>query len=244
MEIHKPKAAHSLREFAIEIGTIICGILIALGLEQAVERAHVDREVSETREALREEIAQNAGWALASEAEYRCLDVASDQWIAWAKGGKRPVRAGVLWRIPNSAVWDASKSGPVMHMPVAERLRFAAYYEHVANFRDNLSVIKGTAGEMSGYLGLDSLAPGEDRALIREVNRVRGYFVANAVDAGDLVRDARAMGVKPSAIDAGSKAIVVTECQAVGMPAPNLNDPNRSLTNLDWYVRRNAGAGK
>ena len=33
MEIHKPKAAHSVREFLIEIGTIVCGILIALGLE-------------------------------------------------------------------------------------------------------------------------------------------------------------------------------------------------------------------
>jgi hypothetical protein len=37
MEIHKPKAAHNVREFLIEIGTIVCGILIALGLEQAVE---------------------------------------------------------------------------------------------------------------------------------------------------------------------------------------------------------------
>ena len=35
MEIHRPKAAHSVREFLIEIGTIVCGILIALGLEQA-----------------------------------------------------------------------------------------------------------------------------------------------------------------------------------------------------------------
>jgi hypothetical protein len=34
MDIHSPKAAHSIREFLIEIGTIICGILIALGLER------------------------------------------------------------------------------------------------------------------------------------------------------------------------------------------------------------------
>lgn len=30
MDIHKPKAAHSFREFLIEIGTIVIGILIAL----------------------------------------------------------------------------------------------------------------------------------------------------------------------------------------------------------------------
>ena len=32
MDIHRPHAAHSWREFAIEIGTIVLGILIALGL--------------------------------------------------------------------------------------------------------------------------------------------------------------------------------------------------------------------
>ena len=56
MEIHKPKATHSWREFAVEIGTIVCGILIALGLEQAVEAWHWHEAVGEEREALRDEI--------------------------------------------------------------------------------------------------------------------------------------------------------------------------------------------
>ena len=37
MEIHKPHAAKSWREFLIEIGTIVLGILIALSLEQTIE---------------------------------------------------------------------------------------------------------------------------------------------------------------------------------------------------------------
>ena len=52
MDIHKPKAAHSFREFLIEIGTIICGILIALGLEQALEWAHWRHVLTEERTAL------------------------------------------------------------------------------------------------------------------------------------------------------------------------------------------------
>jgi hypothetical protein len=56
MEIHKPKAAHSAREFLVEIGTIVCGILIALGLEQAIEAWHWHHVVGEEREALRDEI--------------------------------------------------------------------------------------------------------------------------------------------------------------------------------------------
>ena len=55
MDIHKPRAAHSWREFAIEIGTIVCGIVIAIGLEQAVEWLHHEGELRETREALTKE---------------------------------------------------------------------------------------------------------------------------------------------------------------------------------------------
>jgi len=37
VEIHKPKLAHSLAEFAREMGAVILGILIAPALEQAVD---------------------------------------------------------------------------------------------------------------------------------------------------------------------------------------------------------------
>jgi len=37
MEIHRPKAIHSLRELAKEIAIIVVGVLIALGADQAVE---------------------------------------------------------------------------------------------------------------------------------------------------------------------------------------------------------------
>ena len=59
MDIHKPKAAHSWREFLTEIGTIICGILIALGLEQAVEALHQNHLRTEAREAIRGELGRN-----------------------------------------------------------------------------------------------------------------------------------------------------------------------------------------
>src|SRR3569623_727527 len=51
MDVHKPKPIHNLRELASEIGVIVIGILIALGLEQVIETLH-------TRE--RTEVAQQA----------------------------------------------------------------------------------------------------------------------------------------------------------------------------------------
>ena len=58
MDIHKPKAAHSWREFLTEIGTIVCGILIALGLEQAIETAHWAEKVHEAKGAIHHELVQ------------------------------------------------------------------------------------------------------------------------------------------------------------------------------------------
>ncbi len=52
MDIHKPKAIHSWREFLKELGTIVLGILIALGLEQAVEARREHQLAAEAHEAI------------------------------------------------------------------------------------------------------------------------------------------------------------------------------------------------
>ena len=62
MEIHKPHAAKNWREFAVEIGTIVVGILIALGLEQVIESIHDRTVADEAREAVRAEVEENLFW--------------------------------------------------------------------------------------------------------------------------------------------------------------------------------------
>lgn len=52
MDIHKPKPVHNLREFLSEITIIVIGVLIALGLEQAVEAWHWHEEVAQARSTL------------------------------------------------------------------------------------------------------------------------------------------------------------------------------------------------
>ncbi len=62
MEIHKPHAAKTWKEFVIELGTIVLGILIALGLEQSVEAIHEGRVAAEARAAVRAEVRENLFW--------------------------------------------------------------------------------------------------------------------------------------------------------------------------------------
>ncbi len=53
MKIHKPKTAHSLREFATELLSIVAAIIIAIALEQTVEAIHWRHWVAAARESLR-----------------------------------------------------------------------------------------------------------------------------------------------------------------------------------------------
>ena len=60
LDVHPPhEAVHTWKDFFIHIITIVIGLLIAIGLEQTVERFHHRREVAETRTALAEERQKN-----------------------------------------------------------------------------------------------------------------------------------------------------------------------------------------
>jgi hypothetical protein len=60
MEIHAPeRPIHSLKDFALHIAIVTCGILIALGLEGIREAIHNRHLVRETRESVRVEMEIN-----------------------------------------------------------------------------------------------------------------------------------------------------------------------------------------
>ncbi|MFX7949427.1 hypothetical protein ABTK52_18685, partial [Acinetobacter baumannii] len=86
MDIHKPKAAHSWPEFLIELGTIVCGILIALVLEQAVEAMRWRSETDEAMAAIRYELATDAGQVQGLIDQQRCIDRRLEILTDWAQG--------------------------------------------------------------------------------------------------------------------------------------------------------------
>ena len=61
MEIHKPTPWHGWRELLKEVGTIVIGVLIALGGEQAVEALHTQHLVGQAQAAMRAEIVEDDG---------------------------------------------------------------------------------------------------------------------------------------------------------------------------------------
>jgi hypothetical protein len=60
LDVHPPHApTHTWKDFFIHVGTIVIGLLIAVGLEQTVEWLHHRHQVAETRAALLQERVQN-----------------------------------------------------------------------------------------------------------------------------------------------------------------------------------------
>jgi hypothetical protein len=59
MDVHKPKLLHNWREFLIEIGTIVIGVLIALAAEQTAEAVHWHYQAAQAEAAIGDELHRN-----------------------------------------------------------------------------------------------------------------------------------------------------------------------------------------
>lgn len=62
MHVHLPKPLHSWRAFLGEVGVIVLGVVIALGLEQTAAAIHDGIIAGEARDAIRAEVRENLWW--------------------------------------------------------------------------------------------------------------------------------------------------------------------------------------
>jgi hypothetical protein len=74
MDIHKPKPWRGWPEFVKEIGTIVIGVLIALGAEQAVEAWHWAEVVQEAKHSIHDELALASVFGEERRARQPCID--------------------------------------------------------------------------------------------------------------------------------------------------------------------------
>ena len=199
MDIHKPKPWHGWREFAKELGTIVVGVLIALGAEQSVEWLHRQTEVRETREALRDEMSLNLRNIEYSQVEDRCTDGHWAGWLGWALGAPKPrfTTRGVFPPLAFSA-WDVAKGGALAHMPLRERLADT----HLYNDLVALQRIKDRDAELrtafTGYRVYDRLTPAEADQIVPTIVAERTVLLYKQDAQAHLVIEAKALGVQPS----------------------------------------------
>src|ERR1700733_11898447 len=141
-------AASTWRDFFIHIATIVLGLLIAIGLEQTVERIHQHYELRETREALKQERKANEkAWA-DDEHDWRRTfvelknNLTALEYIRRHPGTSQTALPGELRWIQspfrwNHAVWDAAQQkGVVQLMPLEEANSNQEYYSQLAGMNE------------------------------------------------------------------------------------------------------------
>jgi len=173
MEIHKPKAAHSWREFLTEIGTIICGILIALGLEQAVEAFHWAERVKAAEVDMRSELTTDDGpQAYARIAQSRCIAAQLEEIRAALLSERdqhvalhiKPLTTPTFWTWDKNAYDQAMASAVMIHMPVERAYHWSAPY----SLEDALNAASNKEAGDYGDLADVASAPAHPSDVLRE----------------------------------------------------------------------------
>ena len=184
MDIHKPKAAHSIREFLVEIGTIICGILIALGLEQAVEWSHWQERVRQTREQLNREVSNNVESATLWLSAAPCLDqqLAKIEQGLWSarQSGRYPGAdrfSPPLMRFQSEAWLNARSLQVFDRLSTEEVGGLASFYFFPTEMTTSVTTLHSQAGDLEILAHpLDHVTPGEADELLARVGRSKELF--------------------------------------------------------------------
>jgi hypothetical protein len=169
LEVHPAHhAASSWKEFFIHIATIVLGLLIAVGLEQAVEYFHHRREVAEVREELRGERETNKNsftsetthwrWETA-ELENNLMILAYLQKHPGTPDEKLP--GSLVWfhesSSPSQAVWDAAKNSGVISLMNREEVeQYEDTYNQLKRIDDARSLTYDAMNDASRYELTDS----------------------------------------------------------------------------------------
>jgi len=218
MHVHKPKPVSSLREFLSEISVIVVGIIIAVLIEQGVEALNRNREVSEAREALHEEIHENAERLKLTIEENACLEHQLDAYAAWARGGAKPPPYRSFPPALKVEVWEAIKASAVTHMPLKERIHLSSFY-----------------GLMNGQLKT------------REVQGVANEAVVSFSELSTLNDEQRVLLLKAVAQakrlahnDSGTASRVIEYAGEYGLPKEPVTLPKILRPGVDWACGRTA----
>jgi hypothetical protein len=184
LDVHPPHhPTHTWKDFFIHIATIVVGLLIAVGLEQAVERIHQHYELRETREALKRE----------REANRRHMELNTRYWLEMrAALGNDLLVLDAVQRHPGiaqadlpgalnynqkpfeygHAVWDAAeKNGVVRLMPLEEANEDQAFYQLAQEMSEQSLYEWDAVNDQRRFLLIDSdpthLAPDRLEETIR-----------------------------------------------------------------------------
>jgi hypothetical protein len=198
IEVHPPEEKiHGVRDFLLHLFTITIGLLIALGLEAAVENLHHRHVVREARENIHREIEQNQQAATKDLDNLKVNSASMEANIKKVRALRADRHAldhgemdfAFSWSSFNQSAWTSARdSGALTYMPTEEVQRYAdLYYEQeiintqvVSTFTQETEL----SAPFSMETGPDKFTPEEIDTLLRgcAVTGVRLYTLHQIVE--------------------------------------------------------------
>lgn len=213
MHIHPPKPVHGWRSFLGEVGIIVLGILIALGLEQVIEAAHWREKVEQATAAVRSDLELYAGQAAEQQVAAPCIDRQLEQLEAalttagdykpaplYHQGGSLPFTFREPGRFWESGVWRAVVSeGVSSHFDPKLRERLEFIYQAI-DWIKPLAIQSDTTKWRLSSLSKPLFAGASERArLVEEIEEQRGRQSLLTLVSGELLYDFGKAGMMPAA---------------------------------------------
>ncbi len=225
MHVHLPKPLHGWREFIGEVGIIVLGVLIAIGIEQTVEAMRWRSEVSSARTALGEDIERSNRAFAFRVAAHDCIAarIGTLSQIIERVARRKPVPllGEVIPDIGNGLptnAWQISQSAQTLPHFDRDVLRlYGAYFLQVVNVGrfmerevDDWGVLRVLEGDPARLGPIDVAGV---RVAIKHAS-FENDLIADI--SGEELATSKKLGISGSQADRGRVAQV---CQPIALPA-------------------------
>lgn len=227
MHVHKPKPAHGLREFLSEIAIIVIGVLIAIGIEQAVEAWHWAHQVESARAALKREMSETDKFFVMRVATEQCREARVNELGRVVEMVARHEPAPIvrpfvmIGNAMNDSDWENYRASQVLtHFDQDERSKLGFYFFQFKNLYYFLTEEIAAQDVIETLIGDPSrLGPADVAALRVAIQRARRANALLAVISRDQIRIAREMGLPIPQPDAARLASACAPVTAGPAPA-------------------------
>lgn len=201
-----PTPLRGWRAFAGEVGIVVLGVLIALGVDQAAETVSNARDASDARAAVRAEVITNISRVKLRLTAQACVDHRLDELRAVLEEvspDERLQRPNWIGRPPRLAIesqrWDAaSQSGRTSYFDPDEQARFGFLYTTLAYYYEMQNGEQLAWSRLSALQGVDRLSDDGRLAMHVALGEARFYATSIRQITPILFDEAKQMRLTPT----------------------------------------------
>lgn len=227
MEIHKPKPIHNWREFLKEVGTIVLGVCVALGAEQAVEWVHWRNQVDQALEVLAAELTLNIAHGGERVVREACIEARLDRLAdildAASRSGVLPPAAefgSAPRRNWTRGAWDSVMSSQVAaHLSRNQLTQLSMIYEEIQSESELNTKEAAAWTDLYAMVGPGRrMDPVLDQALHAALGRARSANREMALNGGQMARRAQRLDLPYSDEDRQYIAAIIHHARDCTLP--------------------------